>query len=150
MEDPVQVHVTNGFFLGDANIVLKSIKGQVSGLNIVNNMFTGNPNNKVPIVTLDGQFSNIDQVAIDRNNVIGMSLRSTVGKLTASGNGTKWVADFSSVLVFPNRISHFQYSFYAQDEPKFVALSVTNVSDNVVVVESEKEAKGFVSFKVEQ
>ena len=48
MEDPVQVHVTNGFFLGDANIVLKSIKGQVSGLNIVNNMFTGNPNNKVP------------------------------------------------------------------------------------------------------
>ncbi|KHN47728.1 polygalacturonase QRT3-like [Glycine soja] len=150
MEDPVQVHVTNGFFLGDANIVLKSIKGQVSGLNIVNNMFTGNPNNKVPIVTLDGQFSNIDQVAIDRNNVIGMSLRSTVGKLTVTGNGTQWVADFSNVLLFPNRISNFQYSFYAQGEPKFLAHSVTNVTNNVVVVESEKSAQGVVSFFVEQ
>ncbi|XP_020232483.1 polygalacturonase QRT3 [Cajanus cajan] len=150
MEDPVQVHVTNGLFLGDANVVLKSIKGQILGLNIVDNMFSGDPNKKAPIVKLEGQFSSIDQVVIDRNNVNGMSLRSTVGKLTASGNGTKWVADFSSVLVFPNRISHFQYSFYAQDEPKFVALSVTNVSDNVVVVESEKEAKGSVSFIVEQ
>ncbi|RDX81071.1 Polygalacturonase QRT3, partial [Mucuna pruriens] len=150
MEDPVQVHVTNGLFLGDANIVLKSIKGQILGLNIVDNMFNGDPNKKVPIVNLDGQFSNIDQVVIDRNNVNGMSLRSTVGKLTTSGNGTKWVANFNSVLVFPNRIGHFQYSFYAQEEPKFVALSVTNVLDNVIVVESEKEAKGVVSFVVEQ
>ncbi|PNX80233.1 polygalacturonase QRT3, partial [Trifolium pratense] len=81
MEDPIQVHVTNGFFLGDANIVLKSIKGKIYGLNIVNNMFSGNPNNNVPIVALDGKFSNIDQVVIDRNNVIGMRLRSTIGKL---------------------------------------------------------------------
>ncbi|XP_061372645.1 polygalacturonase QRT3-like [Gastrolobium bilobum] len=150
IEDPVQVHITNGFFLGDANIVLKSIKGQVSGLNIVDNMFSGNPNNKVPIVTLDGQFSNTDQVVIDRNNVIGMSLRSTVGKLTVAGDGSKWVADFSNVLVFPNRISHFQYSFYSQEEPKFLAHSVTNVSNNVVVVESEKPVNAVVSFYVEQ
>ncbi|XP_057416089.1 polygalacturonase QRT3-like [Lotus japonicus] len=150
MEDPVQVHVTNGLFLGDANVLVKSVKGQVLGLNIVGNMFSGDPNKKVPIVKLDGEFSNIDQVVIDRNNVNGMGLRSTVGKLTVSGNGTKWVADFSSVLVFPNRISHFQYSFYAQEEPKFLAHSVTNVSDNVVIVESEKEAKGLVSFVVEQ
>lgn len=150
MEDPVQVHVTNGLFLGDANILLRSIKGQILGLNIVDNMFNGNPNKKVPIVNLDGEFSSIDQVVIDRNNVNGMGLRSTIGKLTASGNGTKWMADFSSLLVFPNRISRFQCSFYAQEEPKFVALSVTNVSYNVVVVESEKEAKGLVSFIVEQ
>ena len=150
MEDPVQVHVTNGLFLGDANLLLRPIKGQILGLNVVDNMFIGDSKKKVPIVALDGQFSNIDQVVIDRNNVNGMSLRSTIGKLTVAGNGTKWVADFSSVLVFPNRISHFQYSFYAQDEPKFVAHSVTNVSDNVVVVESDKEAKGLVSFIVEQ
>ncbi|KAK7260514.1 hypothetical protein RIF29_26613 [Crotalaria pallida] len=150
MEDPIQVHVTNGLFLGDANILLKSIKGQILGLNIVDNMFVGDPNNKVPIVNLEGQFSNVDQVVIDRNNVNGMGLRSTVGKLTVAGNGKKWVADFSSFLIFPNRINHFQYSFYAQDEPKFVAHSVTNMSDNVLVVESEKEAKGLVSFIVEQ
>lgn len=116
MEDPVQVHVTNGLFLGDANIILKPVKGQILGLNIVDNMFNGDPNKKVPIVNLDGEFSNIDQVVIDRNNVNGMSLRSTVGKLTVSSNGTKWVADFSPILVFPNRISHIQYSFYAQEE----------------------------------
>ncbi|KAJ1430493.1 Pectin lyase fold/virulence factor [Sesbania bispinosa] len=150
MEDPVQVHITNGLFLGDANILLRSVKGQILGLNIVDNMFSGDPNKKVPIVNLDGEFSNIDHVVIDRNNVNGMGLKSTVGKLTVSVNGTKWVADFSSVLVFPNRISHFQYSFYAEDEPKFVAHSVTNVSGNVVTVESEKEAKGLVSFIVEQ
>ncbi|GAU33897.1 hypothetical protein TSUD_66840 [Trifolium subterraneum] len=150
MEDPVQVHVTNGLFLGDANILIKSVKGQILGLNIVDNMFNGDPNKKVPIVKLDGEFSNVDQVVIDRNNVNGMGLRSTVGKLTVNGNGTKWEADFSSVLVFPNRISHVQYSFFAQGEPKFVAHSVTNVSENVVVVESEKEAKGLVFFSVEQ
>lgn len=149
MEDPVQVHVSNGFFLGDANIVLKSISGRVFGLNIVDNIFTGN-NNKVPIVALDGQFSNIDQVVADRNSVTGMSLRSTVGKLSVSGNGTQWVADFSNILLFPNRISNFQYSFYAQGEPKFLAHSVTNVTNNVVLVESEKTAQGIVSFLVEQ
>nr|KYP62326.1 Polygalacturonase QRT3 [Cajanus cajan] len=150
LEDPVQVHVTNGFFLGDANIVLKSIKGKVSGLNIVDNMFSGNSKSKVPIITLDGEFSEIDQVVADRNNVMGMSLRSTVGKLSVAGNGTKWVADFSNVLLFPNRISNFQYSFHAQGEDKFLAHSVTNVTNNVVVVESEKPAQGLVSFLVEQ
>ncbi|QHO38092.1 hypothetical protein HN51_004518 [Arachis hypogaea] len=156
MEDPVQVHVTNGFFLGDANIVLKSIKGQISGLKIVNNMFTGNPNAKVPIVALDGVFGNVDQVVIDLNSVDGMGLRSTVGKQSVAGNGTKWVADFSGVLVFPNRINHIQYSFYSQGGPnnnnnnKFVPHAVTNVTNNVVVVESDKPVNGVVSFLVEQ
>ncbi|MED6220564.1 hypothetical protein PIB30_046032 [Stylosanthes scabra] len=153
MEDPVQVHVTNGYFLGDANIVVKSIKGQISGLNIVNNMFTGNPNSKVPIVALDGEFGNVDQVVIDLNSVDGMGLRSTVGKQSVAGNGTKWVADFSGVLVFPNRINHFQYSFYSQGGPdnnKFVNHAVTNVTNNVVIVESDKPVNGVVSFLVEQ
>ncbi|KAA8544732.1 hypothetical protein F0562_019564 [Nyssa sinensis] len=114
IEDPAQVHVTNGFFLGDGNIVLKSIKGQISGLNIVNNMFCGDPKNMVPIVKLDGQFTNIDQVVIDHNNVNGMSLKSTVGKLTVAGNGTQWVADFSWLLVFPDKINHVHYSFYTR------------------------------------
>ncbi|PQQ04006.1 polygalacturonase QRT3 [Prunus yedoensis var. nudiflora] len=39
-----------------------------------------------------------DQVVIDQNNVIGMGLKSTVGRLNVKGNGTTWVADFSSVL----------------------------------------------------
>ncbi|CAL0334920.1 unnamed protein product [Lupinus luteus] len=150
MEDPTQVHVTNAFFLGDGNIVLKSIKGQISGLTIVDNMFSGDPKAKFPIISLDGKFSNIDQVVIDRNIASGMSIKSTIEKLTVDGNGTKWVADFSNILVFPNRISNFQYSFFSQGEPKFIAHSVTNVSNNVVVVESDKPAKGVVSFLVEQ
>nr|POE55102.1 polygalacturonase qrt3 [Quercus suber] len=129
MEDPVQVHVSNGFFYGDATVVLKSIKTK---------QFSSGPGqNMVPIITLDGQFTDIDQVVIDRNNVNGLSLKSTVGKLRVAGNGTMWVTDFSSMLLFPNRISHLQYSFYTQREPKFTAHAVTNVSNNVVVVESE-------------
>ncbi|XP_042518822.1 polygalacturonase QRT3 [Macadamia integrifolia] len=150
MEDPVQVHVSNAFFLGDANIVLKSIKGQISGVNILNNMFTGDPKNMVPIVKLDGKFRNIDQVVIDRNNVNGMKLKTTVGRLTVAGKGTKWVADFSSMLVFPNRINHFQYSFYSQGNSDFVSHAITNVSNNVVVVKSKRVVDGVVSMVVDQ
>ncbi|XVF46061.1 hypothetical protein PTKIN_Ptkin02bG0257800 [Pterospermum kingtungense] len=155
MEDPVQVHVTNGLFLGDANVVLKSITGQISGVNVVNNMFNGNPRNMVPIIKLDGKFSRIDQVVIDQNNVNGMRLKSTVGKLTVAGNGTKWVADFSSLLVFPDLINHFQYSFDIQKEAAagaagFPLHAVTNVSNNVVVVESDKAVNAVVSLVVDQ
>lgn len=151
MEDPVQVHVTNGFFLGDANVVLKSVKGKISGLNIVDNMFSGQEDNMVPIIKLDGKFTDVDQVVIDRNNVNGMRLKSTVGKLTVAGNGTKWVADFSSLLVFPNRINHLQYSFYIQGgKRKFPKHGVTDVSKNVVVVESKKAVNGVVSVTVDQ
>ncbi|KAL5541435.1 hypothetical protein UlMin_043485 [Ulmus minor] len=150
MEDPVQVHVTNGFFLGDANIVLKSVKGQILGLNIVDNMFDGSPNYKTPIVKLDGAFTNIDQVVIDRNNVIGMSLKSTVGKLVVGGVGSKWIADFSPLLLFPDRINYFQYSFYVEGTPKFTSHAVTNVTNNVVVVESEKVVNGKVYVFVQQ
>ncbi|BFG28478.1 hypothetical protein CerSpe_147530 [Prunus speciosa] len=123
LEDPVQVHVTNGFFLGSS---------------------------QVPIVQLEGQFGDIDQVVIDQNNVVGMGLKSTVGRLNVEANGTKWVADFSSVLVFPNRINNFQYSFYTKGEAKFTSHAVTNVSNNVVVVESEKVVNGVVSLVVRQ
>ncbi|KAH7569685.1 hypothetical protein JRO89_XS06G0242500 [Xanthoceras sorbifolium] len=152
MEDPTQVHVTNALFLGDANVVLKSINGRISGLNIVDNMFNGDPKNMVPVIKLDGDFKNIDQVVIDQNNVNGMSLKSTTGKLSVTGNGMKWVADFSSVLVFPNRISHFDYSLYIQGGAPggFVAHAVTNVSNNVVVVESDKPINGVVSVAVDQ
>ncbi|KAA3461000.1 polygalacturonase QRT3 [Gossypium australe] len=152
MEDPVQVHVTNGLFLGDANVVLKPIKGQISGLNIVNNMFNGNPGKMVPNIQLDGAFSTVDQVVIQHNNVNGMSLKSTVGEMTVAGNGTKWVADFSSLLVFPDRINHFQYSFRIQKEVSagFPVHAVTNASNNIVVVESDKAVNGVVSVAVDQ
>ncbi|KAL8101404.1 hypothetical protein AgCh_033330 [Apium graveolens] len=152
MEDPSQVHVINGFFLGGGNIVLKSINGRISGLTIVNNMFTDyGKNTWTPIVSLDGTFSKIDQVVIDNNNVNGMSLRSTVGKMTVPGNGTEWIADFSSVLVFPNQINHVQYSFYAHGfSGVFPAHVLTNISNNVVVVGSEKPVNGVVSVVVDQ
>ncbi|MBA0833740.1 hypothetical protein Goarm_006163 [Gossypium armourianum] len=152
MEDPVQVHVTNGLFLGDANVVLKPIKGQISGLNIVNNMFNGNSGNMVPNIQLDGTFSTVNQVVIQHNNVNGMSLKSTVGEMTVAGNGTKWVADFSSLLVFPDRINHFQYSFHIQKEEsaRFPVHAVTNTSNNIVVVESDKAVNGVVSVAVDQ
>lgn len=115
-------------------------------------MFHGDSSKMIPIVKLEGSFSNIDQVVIDRNNVNGMSIKSTVGKLMVAGNGTKWVADFSLVLVFPNRINHFQYSFYVKEvvSDAFVMHAVTNVSNNVVTVESNRGVNGVVSVVVDQ
>ncbi|KAF2286771.1 hypothetical protein GH714_029361 [Hevea brasiliensis] len=151
IEDPVQVHVTDGLFLGDGNVVLKAIKGKISGVNIVNNMFNGNPKNMVPIVRLDGIFTSVDQVVIDKNNVNGMSLKSTTGRQTVAGNGTRWAADFSSLLIFPDMINHFQFSFYSSEKGLLpVHAAVTNVSNNVVVVESDKAVNGVVSIVVDQ
>ncbi|KDP30157.1 hypothetical protein JCGZ_18190 [Jatropha curcas] len=154
MEDPSQVHVTNGLFIGDGNVVLKAINGKISGLNIINNMFNGNKNKMVPIVKLDGEFKSVDQVVVNQNNVNGMGMRSTIGRLTvgagSNGGTRKWVADFSSVLVFPDRISHFQCSFYSSNNKGFMAFLVTNVSNNVVVVESDKVVNGMISVVVDQ
>ncbi|XP_068653985.1 polygalacturonase QRT3-like [Aristolochia californica] len=153
MEDPVQVHVADAFFLGNAYILLKSIKGQISGLNIVDNMFTGDGSG-VPIIQLDesnGPFTNIDQVVIDRNNVGGMQLKSTVVRKSVAANGSKWVANFSSELVFPNRINHVQYSLYERGQQRLLPeYAVTKVSNNTVTVESRKEVDGVVSVVVDQ
>ncbi|GJZ25684.1 polygalacturonase QRT3-like protein [Tanacetum coccineum] len=81
-EDPVQLHVSGCFFLGDAFIVLKSIHGVVNGVNIVDNMFSGS-NRGIDIVQLDqgnGPFYNIDQVVVNNNNVNGMNLKATFAK----------------------------------------------------------------------
>lgn len=150
IEDPSRVHVTNGYFLGDGNVVLKSVSGRISGLNIVNNMFIGEPMRRVPIVQIEGSFKDVDQVVIDQNHAHGMKLKSTTAKLTVAGNGTKWVADFSPILVFPNRISHFQYSFYSRGVVGFPPHAVTNISGNVVVVECEKPVEALVSVFVDQ
>ncbi|KAJ6701079.1 POLYGALACTURONASE QRT3 [Salix koriyanagi] len=40
-EDPMQLTISNSFFLGDAFILLKSINGLAEGINIVDNMFAG-------------------------------------------------------------------------------------------------------------
>ncbi|KAF2533718.1 hypothetical protein F2Q70_00032823 [Brassica cretica] len=149
IEDPVHVHVTNALFLGDANIVLRSVHGRINGVNIVNNMFSGDPKHNFPMVKLEGEFHEVDQVVIDQNNVEGMVMKSTTGRSKVSGNGTRWVADFSSVLVFPNRIDHYQHSFFAQSG-QIPASAVTNVSYNVVVVETDRAVTGTVSVIVYQ
>ncbi|KAL6992070.1 hypothetical protein U1Q18_010181 [Sarracenia purpurea var. burkii] len=107
IEDPFQVIVSNGFFLGDGNIVMKvKKKDQISGLSIVNNVFSRDPKNMVPIVKLEGQFTKVDQVVIEWDEVVING---------GEGNGArKWDpvgGDFSSVMVFPNRINRVQYSF---------------------------------------
>ncbi|PWA39827.1 pectin lyase-like superfamily protein [Artemisia annua] len=150
IQDPTQVHISNGFFLGGGNIVLKSVNGHISGLNIINNMFSGASRSTVEI---DGAFTSIDQVVIDQNNARGgMRLKSTVSKLGVAGNGTLWIADFSQVLVFPNRIEHVQYSIYngAGITGGVGGHAVTNVSGNVVTVETEKQINGIVWFLVDQ
>ncbi|XP_010683687.2 polygalacturonase QRT3 [Beta vulgaris subsp. vulgaris] len=150
MEDPVQVHITNGFFLGDGNVVVKSAHGRISGLNILNNMFCGDPKNMKAIVELDGVFNKVDQVVIDHNNVMGMQLKSTVGKLSIKGvHATKWEADFSNMLVFPDKIAHFQYSIYSKGGVFYVH-GVTNVTKNVVTIETDKPIDGVVSVQVDQ
>ncbi|KAL0542575.1 hypothetical protein IC582_017644 [Cucumis melo] len=150
-EDPVQLQIVNTFFLGDSYITLKSINGVASGVNIVDNMFSGSDKG-VAIVQLDeskSAFKQIDQVAVERNNVKGMQAKSTVGSAELEGNGTSWVLDFNPVLLFPNLIKNVQYTFRSSDNgfPKHI---VRNVSDNQVVIETDVAVVGSVFATVDQ
>lgn len=150
-EDPVQLHISSTFFLGDVFVLLKSINGIANGVNIVDNMFSGS-NKGIEIVQLDetnGPFKEIDQVIIQRNNVKGMNFKSTVARGSAEGNGTSWTVDFSPTLVFSNLIKHVQYSL-STSGGSFFNHAIRNVSQNRVVIESDVAASASVYVTVDQ
>ncbi|KAK4254626.1 hypothetical protein QN277_009982 [Acacia crassicarpa] len=151
-EDPFQLHISGSFFLGDANVVLKSKSGFINGVNIVNNMFSGS-NSGVEIVHLDQSncpFKQIDQVVVDQNIVKGMNLKATVARGSSKGNGTSWTVDFSKILLFPNLIRHVQYSLLSMSGNEFPQYALRNVSHNRVVVESNKIVQAQVYVTVNQ
>ncbi|KAK4748076.1 hypothetical protein SAY87_014662 [Trapa incisa] len=151
-EDPVQLVVSDSFFLGDAYVTLKSVNGLIDGVNIVDNMFSGS-NKGIDIVQLDqsnGPFMRVHQVVVDRNNVQGMRLRSTVARGSAQGNGTSWTLDFDPVLLFPNRITQVQYSLTTSGGSLFPRHCLRNTSENRVVVESDLAVRAMVFVTVDQ
>lgn len=150
-EDPVQLLVSGSFFLGDANIVLKSVNGLMRGVAIVDNMFAGSGSG-VEIVGLDetgGAFTTVDQVVVERNSVSGMAVRSTAARGAKEGNGTIWAVDFSGVLLLPNRIDHVQYSMQT-GLGFFPNHALRNVSGNQVVIESDRAVQATVFVEVSQ
>ncbi|MQM10520.1 hypothetical protein Taro_043413 [Colocasia esculenta] len=156
-EDPVQLLVANSFFLGDANVVLKSVKGVMRGVTIVDNLFSGN-DKEVDIVQLDESsgkvFGDVDGVLVNRNVVRGMRERATVARGSARGNGTTWAVDFSPVLLFPDRIDYVQYTLRphggAAGGLLFQGHALRNVSSNRVVVESRSPISATVHVAVDQ
>ncbi|KAK9062341.1 hypothetical protein SSX86_019527 [Deinandra increscens subsp. villosa] len=151
-EDPVQLHVSGCFFLGDAFIVLKSVHGTVKGVNIVDNMFSGS-NKGVDIVQLDqrnGAFNNIDQVVVNNNNVNGMNLKATVATGATTGNGTSWTVDFNQILLFPRHIKFVQYTLMTSESNVFPNYVLRNISNNKVFIESNIAVAGTVSVTVDQ
>ncbi|KAF5474570.1 hypothetical protein F2P56_006458 [Juglans regia] len=135
-KDPTQLHISNSFFLGNAYIFLKSIKGVAHGVNIVDNMFCGFDKG-VEIVQLDqsnGPFKDIDQVVIERNNVRGMNIKSTVARGSVNGKGNLWIVDFNNVLLFPNLIRNVQYLLSATGS-QFPNHALRNVSNNSVEIQ---------------
>lgn len=150
-EDPVQLHISSSFFLGDANIVLKSMKGVLNGVTIVDNMFSGS-NQGVEIVHLDksnSPFHQVDQVIVDRNVATGMNLKATVAKRSLQGNGTSWNVDFNNILLFPNLIKNVQYSLSSTGS-SFPNHAIRNVSDNRVVIETNEAVAANVFVAVDQ
>lgn len=156
VEDPVQVHITGCFFLGNALVVLKSVGGVASGVNIVDNMFSGDYTG-VKIVELDESktpFTRIDQVVIDRNNVRGMEVKTTVGRGSIWANGTTWTVDFSNLLLFPNLIKNVVYALeieQSQDQAQvFPNHVLTNRTYNQVTVQSNIAVAATLHVQVHQ
>ncbi|KAI3518852.1 hypothetical protein L1887_07695 [Cichorium endivia] len=151
-EDPVQLHVSGCFFLGDAFILLKSVRGVVNGVNIVDNMFSGS-NRGIDIIQLDqkaGAFNNIDQVVVNNNNVKGMNMKATVAKGVTKGNGTLWTVDFNRILVFPRHIKFVQYTLMTSQSNVFPNYVLRNITNNKVFIESNMAVEGTVSVTVDQ
>lgn len=147
-EDPVQLVIANNFFLGDAFVSFKSVKGVANGVNIVDNIFAGSGNG-VDIVQLDGSFGDVDQILIDRNSVKGMNVKATIAKSAVQGNGSTWTADFNGILLFPNLIKHVQYTLSTSGNT-FLNHALRNVSGNRVVIESNVPAPTSVYVTVDQ
>ncbi|KAL5747071.1 hypothetical protein ACOSQ2_024368 [Xanthoceras sorbifolium] len=151
-EDPVQLHITGSFFLGNAFILIKSLKGVMSGVTIVDNMFSGDYTG-VQIVQLDQSnepFRNVDQVVVDRNNVRGMVVKSTVGRGSVWRNGTSWTVDFSKLLLFANLIKNVQYTLQSGASASFPNHVLRNVSENRVTVETDVAVSATLHVSVDQ
>ncbi|KAL6955426.1 Polygalacturonase qrt3, partial [Sarracenia purpurea var. burkii] len=152
-EDPVQLHISGSFFLGDSYVVLKSINGVANGVNIVDNMFSGSGKG-IEIVQLDqtkGPFRDVDQVVVNRNNANGMSVKATVARGSVEGNGSTWTVDFDGILLFPDRIRNVQYALSTSGGGgTFPNHVVRNVSNNCVVIESDAPVPASVYVTVDQ
>ncbi|XP_076933151.1 polygalacturonase QRT3-like [Bidens hawaiensis] len=151
-EDPVQLHVSGCFFLGDAFIVLKSVRGVVDGVNIVNNMFSGS-NKGVDIVQLDQttkEFNEIGQVVVENNVVNGMNMKATVANGVTPVNGTSWTVDFNKILLFPRQIKFVQHTLMSTGSNLFPKTILRNVSNNQVFIESDMMVEGSASVTVDQ
>lgn len=146
-EDPVLLHVSGSFFLGDANVILKAVNGVARGVQITGNMFNGRGKG-VDIVQLDGAFKTVEQVYVQQNSAMGMNVKSTAARGSAEGNGSEWTVDFAPVLLFPDRIGHVQYSLVAGDA--FPGHTLRNVSGNQVVVATDKAVSATVHVLVDQ
>ncbi|XP_052200861.1 polygalacturonase QRT3 [Diospyros lotus] len=150
-EDPVQLHISGSFFLGDAFVLFKSVNGVINGVNVVDNMFSGSGKGTA-IVQLDqsnGAFKDVDQLVIDRNNVKGMNLKATAARGSVQGNGSSWEVDFNQVLLFPNLIKNVQYSLRTTGDG-FPNHALRNVSANRVVIESDLTVPATVFVTVDQ
>lgn len=152
-EDPVQLDISSCYFLGDGYVLLRSIKGVINGVNIVDNMFSGS-NTGIDIVQLDQRrcpFKQIDQVVIDRNNVNGMKLRTTIARGTIQGNGSSWTLDFNSILLFRDLVKYVEYTLQSTSSdgsiPKHV---LRNVSNNQVLIESDVPVQARVFAMINQ
>ncbi|KAF6175069.1 hypothetical protein GIB67_038982 [Kingdonia uniflora] len=102
----------------------------------------------IDIIQINGNFGNIDQVVINRNNARGMNLKATVARGFTQGNGTLWSVDFNRVLLFPNRIKHVQYSLSTSES--FLNHVLRNVSGNRVLVESNVAMPADVYVTIDQ
>ncbi|RAL49856.1 hypothetical protein DM860_002147 [Cuscuta australis] len=151
-EDPVQLQISNCFFLGDAFILFKSVNGVINGVNVADNIFSGS--SQGDIVRLDeskGSFKHIDQVTIDRNNARGMNIKSTIARAKSNNvtSSTSWKVDLNHILLFPNRTTYVEYTFVPSGD-SFPKHALKSVSNNLVVVESDVEVVATVFVMAQQ
>jgi len=156
LENPYHVTVTNSFFLGGAQIVLRANRDEktarrppvIRGLIIRTNTFDFSDES---IIQLHGEFDSVSDTFIGgnivSNNMTAVSTSST--RQLHLTNATEWEFDLSDELLFAT-IQRVQYSLELDDGQPLVRHASRPARGNRVVVETDVPVSGTVTIAVDQ
>ena len=162
------IDVENTFFLGGGTLVLKAnaASSEIQGLNVMNSIYSiGNFYQNVSTIELDeakGKFTKVENMIVkgiqmnEGSRKYSLKTSSTKRSMTLM-NATKWVFDFSDVLLFENiGIQDVDYTMKMDEDSvnKFVQSSLTinekNGNAQVVTIMTDKPCDATVYVNVDQ
>jgi hypothetical protein len=150
IHDPTQTVVESTFFLG-AHVTLRASapsKKAIQGLRFRGNTYASDGKSVPASIVLEGLTGG--EVDVQDELTGDTQLRLTTARRSLhQENATRWLFDFSDVLLLPE-IDEVVYSFVSDGDSDFVRHLARRPSGRTVAVETEAPASGTVTVQVTQ